>query len=72
MNDGTLIQCPQCLAEGKKEILGRVTPTGDMLVLRFHHGTTILRATNYQLVCGCGYTWDISGTVVRELLPIYN
>ena len=67
MNEGSLIECPDCADKGIKQILGRVMPTGEMLVLRFHHGTTILRAPSYQLVCGCGFTWNISGTVVKHI-----
>lgn len=71
MNDnGFLVECPQCAKLGKKQILGRVMPTGELLVLRFHHGTTLLSATEYNLKCGCGFTWNISGTVVRSASAI--
>ena len=66
MNNGVLIECPNCAKLGKKQILGRMLTNGDMLVLRFHHGTTILRANEYSLVCGCGYIFDISGTVITQ------
>ena len=66
MNNGFLVECPVCLESGKKQILGRVLDNGDFLVLRFHHGTTILRSKEYSLVCGCGYLMNISGTVVTK------
>ena len=66
MNDGFLVECPNCAKLGKKQILGRVMSTGDLLVLRFHHGTTLLRSTNYELICGCGFVFDISGTIVNS------
>lgn len=70
--DGQLIECPVCNRLGKKQILGRVLTNGDLLVLRFHHGTTIIRNTEYQLVCGCGFVFDISGTLVSYGVPAVN
>lgn len=61
---GQLVECPACQRSGKKQILGRVLDNGDFLVLRFHHGTTLLRAAQYELICGCGMLFNISGTVV--------
>ncbi len=66
MNSGVLIECPRCVLSGKKQILGRVLDNGDLVVLRFHHGTTLLRAIEYSLICGCGYQFNISGTVVLQ------
>lgn len=67
---GRLLSCPNCETLGKKQILGKVLDTGDLLVLRFHHGTTLFRTTQYSLICGCGYGFDISGTVVTNMIPI--
>ena len=72
MNNGLLLECPECAKEGKKQILGRLMTNGDMLVLRFHHGTTILRASEYQLVCGCGYTYNIQGTIASSVSILYG
>jgi hypothetical protein len=66
MNDGKLIMCPTCYLAGKKQILGKVQNNGDLLVLRFHHGTTLIQADNYKLTCGCGYYFSVSGTVVTN------
>ena len=65
-NNGFLVECPHCAGQGVKQILGRVMPTGELLVLRFHHGTTLLKALSYELKCGCGFSWNISGTVVTS------
>jgi len=65
---GQLIACPACQNQGKQQYLGRVLPNGDLIVLRFHHGTTLIKASQFQLVCGCGFVFDISGTVVAAAL----
>ncbi len=64
MTDGQLLNCQNCQRLGKQQYLGRLLPTGELLVLRFHHGTTLIKATQFTLACGCGYKMDISGTVV--------
>lgn len=69
-NTGFLVDCPNCAREGKKQVLGRITPSGDLVVLRFHHGTTLIKAQEYQLVCGCGYTMDIQGTIIQSATAI--
>ena len=58
-NDGTLLYCPVCTI--KTQVLGRLLPTGELLVLRFHSGTTLLKSDSYTLSCGCGFTYFISG-----------
>jgi hypothetical protein len=63
---GMLVECPECAMRGVKQILGRVLTNGDFMVLRFHHGTTIIRTSQYELVCGCGYVFNIAGTVVAS------
>ena len=68
MTEGQLLPCPNCERSGKKQYLGRVLPNGDLIVLRFHHGTTLIKASSYQLACGCGFKFDISGTVVAATL----
>lgn len=62
---GNLIECPVCKEVGKKQILGRLLETGELMVLRFHHGTTIIKSLEYSVVCGCGYALKVSngGTV---------
>ena len=68
MNDGngSLLECPQCFAIGKKQILGILLNNGDLLVLRFHHGTTLIRTPQFSLICGCGFAFNISGTIVES------
>lgn len=67
-----LIICPMCAKVGKKQILGRLLPNGQFLVLRFHHGTTIIQSTQYSIVCGCGYQVNITmGQIsVNEYTPV--
>lgn len=62
-----LVTCPDCARIGKKQVLGNILPGGQFLVLRFHHGTTIVESTQYKIVCGCGFYLQVSqGTVVTQ------
>lgn len=54
MNNGLLIACPNCQKLGIKQILGRVTELG-FVVLRFHNATTVIQAAEYTVVCQCGF-----------------
>ena len=63
-NSGSLLYCENCRHSDKPQVLGRILDTGELLVLRFHSGTTLLKSDQYQLSCGCGFTYIISGTVV--------
>ncbi len=65
---GQLIECPNCVRTGKRQILGRLLDDGQLLVLRFHHGTTLLSATPNPIVlkCGCEWGYTISGTVILQ------
>jgi len=58
--NNNLLMCPLCAKQGKKQILGRVMEDGNFLVLRFHHGTTIISAKEYQIKCGCGYVATVN------------
>jgi hypothetical protein len=74
MNESTgqLIECPNCVRTGKRQILGRVLNTGELLVLRFHHGTTLISTQPNPIIlrCGCSYGFTISGTVVvQNIIP---
>lgn len=62
-----LIQCPNCFKMGRKQILGRILEDGTFLVLRFHHGTTIIRAKEYSVVCGCGFVYQVAGTAIQQI-----
>ena len=65
---GTLLECQNCAKTGKRQILGRVLNSGELLVLRFHHGTTLISTDQapLKLVCGCEYGFTIMGTVVEQ------
>lgn len=71
-----LLQCPNCQSNNKNEILGRNTGVGELTILRYQHGTTIIRAENFELVCGCGFIYKFQeGTVVgiiNEYKPKHN
>lgn len=68
MNNGTLLYCLHCVGTNKPQVLGRLLENGDLLVLRFHQGTTLLRSDHYILSCGCGFTYLISGTAINGTL----
>lgn len=72
MIDGQLLQCQNCIQSGKQQYLGKVATNGDLIVLRFHHGTTLIKASNYEITCGCGFTYQVSGTTVSTLAPLYD
>lgn len=68
MNEtGTLVICPICQKAEKKSVLGRLLETGDFLVLRFHHGTTIISSHEFSIACGCGHSIQVAhGTIVSS------
>jgi hypothetical protein len=66
--EGQLLECPLCKEKGKRQVLGKVLNNGDLLVLRFHHGTTICRSESYSLMCGCGFAYNVSGTVITNTM----
>lgn len=68
--DGQLLVCPHCAPGEKHLVLGRLLTNGDMMILRFHSGTTILHADHYNLSCGCGFTFQIQGTVVTGTIQL--
>lgn len=49
-----LIICPQCAQNGKKEVLGEIDEQGNISVLRFHKGKTIIVSQSFQVKCTCG------------------
>lgn len=70
MNPNGLLPCPICALTPKPQILGRVLPNGDLLVLRFHSGTTILHGDHLSVGCGCGYTVFLQGTVIEGTMRL--
>lgn len=71
-NEGTLLYCPICQYTEKPQVLGRLLSDG-LLILRFHSGTSLLKADAYSLGCGCGFTFlihqgSIAGTIKIESL----
>lgn len=66
--NGGLIQCPDCEKTGKKQILGKMTQDGEFMVLRFHHGTTLVESQQYNIKCGCGWSMAVNqGTIVAQM-----
>lgn len=71
MTSGQLLPClGPCQYTPKPQILGRLLDNGDLLVLRFHQGTTVIHGHDKECSCGCGFTYQISGTVVMGTLMI--
>jgi len=73
--NGTLLYCQSFEHPDKPQVLGRLLTNGDLLVLRFHSGTTVLHCNHYELYCGCGFFYHIDciqgsatvGTGMKEL-----
>lgn len=70
---GRLLQCPNAdcykinkRGEHAKQMLGRVLEDGNLMIMRFKDGTTVVNAESYQLVCGCGHGYTVMGTVVEQ------
>lgn len=68
-DDSILVECPICKARGKGQVLGRVYAGGSVEIRRFHHFNTYikLKVSEYQLVCDCGYTVSVSGTILTKM-----
>jgi len=61
---GLLLYCQSHEHPEKPQVLGRILENGDLLVLRFHSGTTIIHSDTYELQCGCGFRYQIQGTTI--------
>jgi hypothetical protein len=68
--DGTLLYCQTYNHPNKPQVLGRLLNNGDLLVLRFHSGTTILHSDRYSLECGCGFCYKIQGTIITGTMQL--
>ncbi len=60
---GTLIECPNCAKENKRNVLGRLIRKNTIEIQRFHRldGVTSITAGTIVIGCSCGY----QGTVAR-------
>lgn len=72
-SEGTLLYCAICKYTEKPQILGRLLQDGNLLILRFHSGTSLLKCDDYQLSCSCGFAFlihqgSIAGTIRLESL----
>lgn len=47
-----LLICPVCEARGIKSVLGELK-NGQMSILRFHQGETLIVGESYTVICGC-------------------
>lgn len=68
--NGTLLICPNCAHTAKPQILGRLLTNGDLLVLRFHSGTTLIHSEQYSLQCSCGFMYQIMGTTIQGTIQM--
>jgi uncharacterized Zn finger protein len=50
-----LLICPNCFSQGKKEVLGELDEEGNLVIMRFHNGTTKVISPLMMVKCGkCG------------------
>lgn len=71
MNLGTLIECPTCQENGKRNVLGRMVSGGKVEIQRFHRvdGVTTIYAGTIAIACSCGFQGTITkGTFLHEFL----
>lgn len=69
---GDLLYCANCRYTAKPQVLGRLLSTGELLILRFHSGTSLIKFENMELSCACGFTFllnngTIAGTIKMEV-----
>lgn len=60
------ILCSDCQSKGFRQILGKLREDGSLYILRNKQGTTIITASQYNLLCGCGYTITITQGVISK------
>lgn len=77
MNEGQLLYCnnASCFRlnrHGKhvQQVLGRVIDSGEVAVIRFNSGTTLIKCDHYQISCGCGFSYLISGTTIEGTIML--
>jgi len=70
MTEGTLLRCPLCTV--KAQVLGRILPNGEVLILRFHSGTTIVQSAKLTLSCYCGFTYMISNGSIEGTARLWT
>jgi hypothetical protein len=47
--------CPTCHEAGRKEVLGELDNEGNLIIMRFHNGSTKVISPLMQVQCGrCG------------------
>lgn len=66
---GTLIECPECAKQNKRNVLGRLTSGNKVEVQRFHRldGITSISAGTLVIGCSCGYQGTIArGTITHQ------
>ena len=67
-----LVICPNCIKLGKRQVLCEINPdSGDVAVMRFHKGYTLITGSNFQIYCGeCKelvfHKEHLNGTVIKE------
>lgn len=66
ITDPNYILCQDCRSLGHNQVLGKLTETGSLIIMRNKNGTTIINATTYDLLCGCGYRITITGGAITN------
>lgn len=47
-----LLICPVCFAHGKKEVLGELDEQGNLVIMRYRQGSTVVTSSNMVVRCG--------------------
>jgi hypothetical protein len=59
-NNGLLI-CPTCQMNNIKNVLGSITPTGDLSIMRHSQSYVVIQSPSMMIICQCGF-----GTVINH------
>ena len=55
-SSGTLLVCPNCSAKEHYTSFGSITPTGEAIIMRKFNRKSVIIATEFVLLCDCGYS----------------
>ena len=64
--EGTLLVCPNCTANGHYTSFGSITPKGEVIVKRKFNRKSVIIASEFVLLCDCGYSIYYAKGVISE------